>query len=41
MLQELSLIDKYHVAEAEAIESLLERLSLTQSSGKGNFLPLF
>jgi hypothetical protein len=32
MLLELSLVDKYHVAEAEAIVSLLERLSLTQSS---------
>ena len=39
-LQELSLIDNYDVAdEAEAIGSLLERLSLTQSSGNGIFLP--
>ncbi len=37
-LQELSLFDDYHT-ETEAIDPLLERLSLTRSSGNGIFLP--
>ncbi len=39
-LQELTIADDFNGTEAKAIESLLERLSLTQSSGDSTFLPL-